>query len=158
MGGRVGGFWSPLTSPNLEGHLRIDFLLHWLEQAIVDYKTKCYRPPDHYLSLFKGAVVEITRLRRRETILTVEEAMEKDNALLEIIQRVQGLPAITISCGSHPRFTGLITKAEVVSILQEYGFNDAPYDQTPSTQKTRVPQNAPLSHQRQGVVRHRRRK
>lgn len=89
--------------------------------------------------------------------MTVEEAMEKDRALLEAIQRVQALPAITISYGSHPRFTGLITKAEVISILQEYGFNDAPYDSQAGKKEAGKSQDPPLSHKRQGPVRHRRR-
>lgn len=84
--------------------------------------------------------------------------MEKDSALLDILQRVQGLPAITISYGSHPHFTGLITKAEVVTIIQEYGFNDAPYEQTASSQEARIKEDAAECHKRQSPLRHRRRK
>lgn len=39
-------------------------VLPWLQQAVIDWETECYRPSAHYLMLFRGAAQEIVRLRK----------------------------------------------------------------------------------------------
>lgn len=59
--------------------------------------------------------------------MTREEALAKDQALLEIIDAVRNLPTLFINFGGQAMCPNMINRDKVIGILQRYGFNDAPY-------------------------------
>lgn len=59
--------------------------------------------------------------------MTDEEALDKDKALTAIMDDIHKLPVLFVTFGGEAMTPNMVNRSKVISIIQRYGFNEAPY-------------------------------